>query len=605
MIEQIALTNFRGSTQPFALDFSPGKNITVIFGENGTGKSTIVDAVDFVCNGEFGSISNRSGPSAAKHLVSLDGDIAQLEVRLVYARQAWRARLRGRTVQVTPDNPPRALVLRRADISRLMEAAPAERYKALQRFITLPQIERTEAALRDATRSVGADVDDAQRRLEAATESLTTLWQHEGQPPPNALAWARARTREDSTALRSRVEALQNLRDAFRTTERLRSEAREHAEKSRRLKTELAQTQQAVTAEAGGPQAGDAELVRLLEEARRYLHGPHANAEHCPLCGKPETPAHLIQRIEETLARTTQLRKLLEQQSALQNRLDGIAAIQSATRMNYIDSCHTLAAHMEVAPPAFQRGADVGVLDAVTEDNDTLLAARDVLNGLAAAAPMLDAAIDDVQRSLAQLTALRTYVQSVDAATAVLREQEAVKERLGEYLQVVEAERKRYVDELMQQIGAQVNAFYAAIHPGEALGHASINVKSTGRASLDLQAQFASQEQITPSAYYSEGHLDTLGLCIYLAMAKNAGGNAPIIVLDDVLGTLDDIHLARVVDLLAAEAPHIGHLIITTPSRTWVNHMRDAGGGPHAELLILSEWDLARGIALQERAHSR
>ncbi len=602
MIEQLTLSSFRGSTQPLTVRFTPNKQVALIYGENGSGKSTIVDAVDFVCNQELGAIGDRSGVTAAKYIVSVDATASDLEVCLRSGGMEWCAALSGRTVLVTPDNPPRALVLRRADITRLMEAAPADCYKALQAFITVPHIERAEEALRAAHKRVSAEVDQARRSLEQATRGLATLWQNEGAPAPGAVAWAQAQTREDVNALRNRLDALRELLGAFRETERLRAEARKNHSDLTQVRASLDKLEAAMAAEAGGTDAGDVQLVRLLEEAQRYLQVPHDDAQHCPLCGKPEAPALLLKRIETALARAATLRALLEQQTALQKRLNGLAAIQAATRAQYIEGCHSLAAAMAAAPSAFRGHADVGALEAVEETNDALLAAKDALVDLASREPILGAALDAVQKTLNQLTALRSYLQSIADANAVLAEQQEVQERLTAYLVVVEEERKRYVERLMQQIGDQVNQFYAAIHPGEALGDAAINVKSTGRASLELKARFAGRHEIPPSAFYSEAHLDTLGLCIYLAMAKNADAEAGIVVLDDVLGSLDDLHLQRVVDLLAAEAPHLGHLIITTPSRRWFEQMR-ASSTLNADLIELQPWGLVRGIGLV-RAHA-
>ncbi len=69
---------------------------------------------------------------------------------------------------------------------------------------------------------------------------------------------------------------------------------------------------------------------------------------------------------------------------------------------------------------------------------------------------------------------------------------------------------------------------------------------------------------MVPGAYYSEAHLDTLGLCVYLALAKQAGTQDRIVVLDDVLTSVDEAHLGRIIELIDEEADGLGHLIITT-----------------------------------------
>ena len=59
-IESITLEKFKGATNNVTIDFDTSKPVVIIFGENGSGKSTIIDAIDFVFNDSFGSIDQRS-----------------------------------------------------------------------------------------------------------------------------------------------------------------------------------------------------------------------------------------------------------------------------------------------------------------------------------------------------------------------------------------------------------------------------------------------------------------------------------------------------------------------------------------------------------------
>ena len=45
-IERLSLRCFRGATGTTELRFRPGARLVVVCGENGSGKSTVVDAID-------------------------------------------------------------------------------------------------------------------------------------------------------------------------------------------------------------------------------------------------------------------------------------------------------------------------------------------------------------------------------------------------------------------------------------------------------------------------------------------------------------------------------------------------------------------------------
>ena len=58
-LKSLTLTAFRGSTTTFKLDFEKNTKLTLIYGENGTGKTTICDAFEFLSREKIGSLENR------------------------------------------------------------------------------------------------------------------------------------------------------------------------------------------------------------------------------------------------------------------------------------------------------------------------------------------------------------------------------------------------------------------------------------------------------------------------------------------------------------------------------------------------------------------
>lgn len=80
-VERLQFKNFRGAAKPVTFEFQSNQSIVLIFGENGTGKSTIADALDFLCNNEFGSLTLRSGTTPKNHIVSTQGLAKDLENR--------------------------------------------------------------------------------------------------------------------------------------------------------------------------------------------------------------------------------------------------------------------------------------------------------------------------------------------------------------------------------------------------------------------------------------------------------------------------------------------------------------------------------------------
>ena len=92
------------------------------------------------------------------------------------------------------------------------------------------------------------------------------------------------------------------------------------------------------------------------------------------------------------------------------------------------------------------------------------------------------------------------------------------------------------------------------------------------RASVKLTIDSFDKSKEDPRAYISEGHLDTLGICIFLAFVSKFNEELPIIVLDDIVTTVDANHREKLANLLLTKFPD-HQLIITTHDGIWYKQL--------------------------------
>ncbi|MEK7728733.1 MAG: AAA family ATPase, partial [candidate division KSB1 bacterium] len=139
-INKLLMVGFRGATSQVEIAFDTSKAVTLIFGENGTGKSTIADAFDFVCNRSCGSLENYSlGEPSRKHVASLGCKPSDVKVTITSGVKTWVASLGGNGPVVDSQNGcPDAHILRRRKILDLIEAQPKQRFETLKTYITVP-----------------------------------------------------------------------------------------------------------------------------------------------------------------------------------------------------------------------------------------------------------------------------------------------------------------------------------------------------------------------------------------------------------------------------------------------------------------------------------
>lgn len=159
-LKSLILTAFRGSSTTFKLPFEKGRKLTLVYGENGTGKTTICDALEFLAVGDVGSLNDKGmGRALEKYWPSANKALSDIDVVLATSNGV---ECRGRFVDKKPvfepaDARPLIELLRQQQITALIETPPAKRYEVLQRFIDVEAVEKSEDALRKQIQELEAD----------------------------------------------------------------------------------------------------------------------------------------------------------------------------------------------------------------------------------------------------------------------------------------------------------------------------------------------------------------------------------------------------------------------------------------------------------------
>src|SRR5437867_1013046 len=117
-LRQLTIEYLRGSVMPFSLHFEKGRNLTVIYGENATGKSTICDAFEFLSKGKVSSLENRGLGQTIRFWPSTGKSTSHVSVSLETSDGSCRATITpyGDVAVVPPEKRPYAEVLRRSQI---------------------------------------------------------------------------------------------------------------------------------------------------------------------------------------------------------------------------------------------------------------------------------------------------------------------------------------------------------------------------------------------------------------------------------------------------------------------------------------------------------
>lgn len=588
-IEKVTLHRFRGATTTTEVAFDPRKPITFIFGENGSGKSSIVDAIDFVCNQTSGSLADRSSTKPKDHLPAIGHKAKDIKVELVCGGRAWNAKFSGAKIAASDEATlPVAHVLRRTRLLTLIDASPAERYKQLQKFIEVEGVEASEQALRDAVREQARTLDEKSRAKVEAEVELERFWMEEGMPgapEQNALSWAAAQSAADLDETRARLERLQNLIDRLDAATQARESLRRAEAEAARSQAQVAEAERAADAAAGIGAPEAMRLIELLRDARGYLESSPDEAA-CPVCEQPVVAEDLRRKIDERLNAMTALGELRDRIEAAIKERQNAAAIVERDRDRMLAAARSLAEAISAADDSLpavlpvDEASSVKLIENVSGARDALIARR-----------------DEAQKAVNQFNSINQFYRRIVESEEELREAEALRFGLEHALQIVQRERIAFIQRVLADVRDETNRLYALIHPDEPLGLDQLLLDENRKGSLLQICSFEGVSDVVPQAYFSESHLDTLGFCLWLAIAKLSSGGDAVVVLDDVFTSVDSSHFARILDLLIAECENFNQVIITTHSRQWRDRYA-AQQIPHdkTSFVELQSWTRGGGI---------
>lgn len=606
-LKSIELTYFRGATLPVKIEFAPDKKVTMIYGENGCGKSSVVDAFDFLCEQDYGSLNDRKG--ADKDLLtSITGKSDQLRVKLTTDLGVWEALFKpgSKTIVVKPSGScPDARILRRSNILRLIDEIPSKRFEALKEYIDVSAIEKSEKALGDAIRSKEGELQRYIQAYAQAESSLVQMWQAEKSPGKSAEKWAEQESAKDAAQLQSEADEVGKLLAAVAELERLK-EAREKSLKrvaDAETSNKVAVDEQKV--EEKKVIGENPAILEVLRRARDFVSRNPNTA--CPVCQQPADSTHLTQELEKRISAMSVLTTATNKTDLAKKALDNANAQLASADTQLVESAELAVPKFTASklPPIVATALPAVEFEQIANTSLELgvrvAASLKTITALNLLKIPLEAHRESAKKTIAQRVAIGGQLKQVQSNRLSQEATDVLLVKMNLTLEVVGTTRKAFVKEVLDAISTEVETLFAKLHPLESLGNIKLSLDPDNFGSLHLHGDFHSAKGVPPQSVFSESHLDTLGFCVFLALAKHYKTENTIIILDDVLTSVDAQHLDRFINLIHDEQEHFSQIIITTHYRPWCEkyrHHRAPGNKVH--FIELRGWAIVSGIRVQQ-----
>jgi hypothetical protein len=617
-IEKIEIHEFRG-IRGLTLGLK-GQNFAVC-GPNGTGKSGIVDAIEFALTG---GISRLSGSGTGGLSVKLHGphvdsrnkpDDSWVTLDVVIPSLDGKNATIHRTVKgagsptITP-NDPKVLaafdgvklhpefVLSRRELIRYVLSEPGQRNKEVQALLRLEDIEKLRTVLQKIDNACTRELSPLDR---AEKDAVTGLMSALG-----VAELTRASVLEAANAMRevlglsplTALEATTSLKDGLATAAagsvssrvpKVQPSADVAALKDvlGKLRSEAFEKACGEAAEAAAELGKDADsLHEVSREALLRSALDLFDDKVCPVCDTPFLPEEFR---EHVAAKLEQLDAVAAKRAALEAQIGPLLDVLHAAGT----ALATVITHgRNLTPPVDVKAlADFETVRAERyRQLQTILPLDDTRAVLLNAhrAPDLTAAIATLETRVAAIPeptkqdAARDFLvvaqerfeqyrkSKLKAAAGELRAKRAEK-----VFAVFSEVTTNALEGIYKAVEKAFSEYYREINKDDESAFTAMLMPSIGKLGFDVD--FYGRGHFPPGAYHSEGHQDSMGLCLYLALMNHLlGENFTFAVLDDVLMSVDAGHRQEVCTLLKRKFSNV-QFIFTTHDEIWLKHMKSEG----------------------------
>ena len=595
-IKSIQLGWFRAAADLVSLDLDCKS--MVVYGANGSGESSFVDAVEYVLNnGKIGhlaheysgrrqekAIPNTKKPQGQKTELNItfkDNSVHKTEIK-----QNGSSTSAGAEAAAMATWDYRRTVLRQDEVAEFISDTKGDKYSALLPLMGLQQMEaaaenlrqlvgavETESKLKEtkvlqmqveATRAktFGTKSDDQIRKT---IEDLHTEYCTDGATAHDQLS----RCNELETVLDKRIEGFSadGKRD-FCLKGAAELDLKGHVDAVRTAIVQL----------AGAVEPLVAVKLAVLESTGAFVDklGDEMGV-NCPACGQTIPVEAFNEHVKAERERLQDINDIyIKRNVAIGILCDTLNSLKSNLDKPDVKSWRDKLADGAFADNfAHLDGINSETLRASCGEEELKAIEGKLLPLIAAATLNSKDAPPTVQALLSakgKAEAGKAVIAAKDQAAALGRA-EALVAFIISLEQGIREEIRLRSEKLIDDISEDIQAMWVILHPGEAIENVRLDLPPDADKAIDITLKFHGDVQDSPRLTLSEGYRNSLGLCIFLAMAKRDVDNDRPLFLDDVVSSMDRNHRGMVLGLLEKEFSG-RQVVILTHDPVWYTEMR-------------------------------
>jgi len=612
-IKSLHILGLRGIKEPLTLNLNQ-KSI-LIYGDNGSGKSSITDAFEWFYYDRIGHLVSEEtgatkGEGALRNLFLQSTDDAFIKVGLnkpEFTSQktidsALKISQTNSTIEFKDflnESQSENLILRYKDLVRFIVATKKEKLDELQKIIGFNEVGTIRDLLRknggriarniksnnyDNKKSVqqsilienfGQNITSAKQFFEVANKLIKPLKLKKEiknyQDINDVLK--EIETKEDTETVRQinlHNKINENLSEVIGNIEIISSEYSTYHKSISELKKEKEKVEKL-------------QLLNLLLEGQKLLRSEIVKDDLCPLCQQDKNKSELIieinQRIEE-LEELKQEQENAEQQSkdlqeTIQFNLNTLNSLKSEKLLNTKDFDVQLT-QLNNFISSLRKYLDELKKNILSETEickpDELTVEKAKFEKIANASRDKAKELIDSQKKNPKLqihTKLSVAKQAYGQYNRIVKEETVLKKQQHTFEALFADFIKRQeeaINVFLEMFSEDINDYYTSMNPNEKVENINlIPLKDNNNdlVGITMEYDFYDETKSPPIAYLSESHINCLGLSFYLASVKAFNKLNRFFVLDDIISSFDRPHRTRFARLLTSKFNDYQILLLT------------------------------------------
>jgi recombinational DNA repair ATPase RecF len=646
-LRKLNIRGFRGARFHLPLDFTKAYRSVAIFGENATGKSTITDALEWFLLDRVEHLWREDCKEKALRNVLID-DKDSSEVSIEFSDPALNgSKTLGPDLRIATGNNSSALhtflerargeriILRHADITHTVEKTKGEKRQWITKIIGYQAVTDFRDAIQSTRNALQKDpsYETAKQLAHAAQSELFKLTQHIIESRKDLFA----RVNELIAPYKLDVtisdwptyeKALKQLSDEISQPEHAKIKFRfgqlkkaceafaQNAEALFKAKdaflepyNQLAKDKSAVS---------QLSIGKFLTAGKQLIESGYLAGQQCPFCLSEYDLEKLRKEVEARIEMLSLIQGQYEEARTLKAAFaragEMVAASCKALATNYADlekfkTLTSEAAKALATLTSWSQATNSGfetfqIVELPQQDVDSIKEFAALAAAQATAAENESEALKlseqerHLLQTIQQMRDLRTqfiqYLNNIRTVRAFERQILSLSMIFDRFLSVQNDALQFVLDKITEDVGT----YYATLHPNENVDRVRLSV--IGEEGIEFEYEFHGEKAYPPMKYLSESHVNSLGICLFLASARLFNTASGFLVLDDIVTSFDHGHRRRILRLIKEKFGD-WQIILLTHERLWFDLIQKELA-PAGWIFKEATWDDLNGIQLSASA---